>query len=211
VKPGIGFLVTAQGKAMSYNVEKIHGCTMISGPVPVTDMVKLMAPPSDEHWILDPNLALKLGATLIFGPKDNLKRMAASAEVKARIHEHQSKLLDGVHVSDQAFAWLVGGERGKSSDSMFGFLTGVAAMRHGAHPVDAADFRRCRLLLEQVPEFNDRRQALTELSDVWGGLVAKWDDLCAMMDAEAPAWREKLGCASSTNQAIKQISTSRGQ
>lgn len=195
---------------MSYSVEKIHGCTMIFGPVPIMDMVKLMAPPSDEEWIIDPNLALKLGASLVFGRADNLKLMAASADIKSRIRDYQAKLLDGVQVSDEAFAWLVGGERGKSSDSMFGFLAGVKSMQHGAYPLDSADFRRCRLLLEQVPEFNDRRQALAGLSGVWEGLVSKWDDLCAMMDAEAPAWRERLGSPSQTTQALQQISTSRG-
>jgi hypothetical protein len=184
---------------------------MIFGPVPITDMVKLMAPPFGEEWIMDMNLALKLGATLVFGQKADLKLMAASDDVKSRILDHQKKALNGVRVSDTAFAWMVGGERGKSSDSMFGFLAGVKSMQHAAHPRDAADFRRCRLLLEQVPEFNDRRQALAKLSDVWGDFVSKWDELCAVMDAEAPAWREKAGFASKTDQALQKISRSRGQ
>jgi hypothetical protein len=196
---------------MSYSVEKIHGCTMIFGSMPISDMVKLMTPPSNVGWSIEPNLALKLGASLVCGSKDNLKLMAASADVKSRIRVHQAALLEGVRVSEAAFTWLVAGERGKSSDSMFGFLTGVESMQHASYPLDAADFRRCRLLLEQVPEFNERRPALAGLSAAWDGLVSKWDDLCALMDAEAPAWRERLVSAPQTYQALQRISTSRGQ
>lgn len=202
---------TAQEKSMSYNVENIYGCTIITGSVPLAAMISLMQTPSGEDRIMEPNLGLKLGATMVMGTSENLQRLASSSEIQSRIRAHQAKQLNGVNVSDAALAWLIDGQRGKSSDSMFGLFTGVKAMQHGDHPYDPADFRRCRLLIEQVPEFKDKLPLLAGLSDVWGGLVSQWDVLCALMDKESPEWRKAFGAAPELRKAMSLISSSGGQ
>jgi len=95
-------------------------------------------------------------------------------------------------LSEQAIAWLASGERGTSSNTIFTHLSGVNAMDKwgGRHPGDPADFRRCRLLLNQVPEFQARIGELRKISPVWDRLVSNWADLCDTMDQEFPAWRE---------------------
>jgi hypothetical protein len=102
-------------------------------------------------------------------------------------------------IPDAAVTWLSVGERGTSSEAIFERMTGLpmANVRlRGAAPRDPADLRRCRLLLEAVPEWRARLGEMTS-ADGWGWdvLVPAWDDLCATMDADAPDWREGSGNA----------------
>src|SRR4051812_25887588 len=55
-----------------------------------------------------------------------------------------------------AIEWLLSGERGVSSESIFAHLTGIPIAGRVATnylPSDAGDLRRCRKLLEVVPSF----------------------------------------------------------
>ena len=90
---------------------------------------------------------------------------------------------------------------------MFTRLTGVDAMRNSlkSHPYDVADFRRCRLLLEQVPDLQHLLPLMVDLSPEWKALVQSWGVICASMDAEIPDWRERRGgAAPKTYDLIKQ-------
>ena len=95
-------------------------------------------------------------------------------------------------MSAQAIAWLASGERGTSSNTIFTHLSGIDAVGRwgGSHPLDPDDFRRCRLLLGIVPEFQARIGELRKISPVWDRLVSNWADLCDLMDQEFPTWRE---------------------
>jgi len=95
-------------------------------------------------------------------------------------------------LSEQAISWLANGERGTSSNTICSHLSGMDCVGKwgGSHPLDPDDFRRCRLLLNQVPEFHARIGELRKISPVWDRLVSNWADLCDMMDSEFPAWRE---------------------
>jgi hypothetical protein len=109
-------------------------------------------------------------------------------------------------LSPEAVDWLANGKRGISSNTIFTHLTGIDAMGGWggrSHPHDPADLWRCRLLLEQVPEFGERLCEMKTASPVWARLVAKWGELCALMDREAPNWRNGEGFAPDTYHAMR--------
>jgi hypothetical protein len=90
-------------------------------------------------------------------------------------------------IPESALEWLRHGERGISSENIFSHLTGVPIGDHSTWrwgPSDPADLRRCRLLLEAVPEFKARFAEMATLSPHWAELVDRWDVLCFAMDGE---------------------------
>ena len=67
---------------MIYSVHEQRGCRIVTGPIPITDMVALMAawsPPVPEHedkaqeWIVCSDLAYELAATLVCGPREAIE------------------------------------------------------------------------------------------------------------------------------------------
>lgn len=84
-------------------------------------------------------------------------------------------------------AWLANGERGLSSNAMYARFTGKAARgAHGDHPYDPADFRRCELLLREVPMFRDYLPMMADVSPEWAALVDHWGELVALAESEVP-------------------------
>lgn len=91
--------------------------------------------------------------------------------------------------------WLAGGERGTSANTIVQHITGLPALA-GAdpdHPHDPADLKRCRQLLDQVPELVPYFERMRTCTPAWEWLVDHWDELCALMDEEAPNWRTGQG------------------
>ena len=93
-----------------------------------------------------------------------------------------------------AVRWLANGERGMSSEAIAERMTGVPVGRppwpdYPRHPRDPDDLRRCRLLLEVVPEWEARLGEMADVSPEWAGLVERWAEVCALMDEEVPDWR----------------------
>lgn len=85
--------------------------------------------------------------------------------------------------------WLRHGERGISSEAIFSHLTKlpIGGGKWGPQvPLNPDDLRRCRLLLSAVPAFRARLSEMAELGPMWAALVEHWDELCALMDVEAP-------------------------
>lgn len=154
------------------------------------------------------DVARMAGATMAAGSPDALAdlrlRLSAGA-VQAQRQENPS-------LSMQATLWLASGERGLSSETIFQHLTGIKVMkghwesRYPITPSDPADLRRCRLLLEQVPELEPQfRERMASASKEWTALVREWDAICETMDKEAPEWRTKGQSAPKTYQAMKAI------
>lgn len=145
-----------------------------------------------QEAVMDPDLARMAGAMMVAGPEDALAALRKRLEAGA-LHAEAQK---NPGLSFNAVRWLAHGERGISSDTMFTVITGVDALKdwHKSHPYDPADFSRCRLLLEQVPElkplFVDK---MREVSKEWLELVRQWDNICQTMDEEAPKWRDGEG------------------
>lgn len=87
----------------------------------------------------------------------------------------------------QAIEWLRTGERGVSSEGIFGHLTGIPIYQgRPSPPTDPSDFRRCRLLVQAVPSFRSKLPRMAELGPQWKAIVDHWDELCAIMDEEIP-------------------------
>tara|TARA_B100000700_G_scaffold264816_1_gene302787 strand:+ start:6776 stop:7255 length:480 start_codon:yes stop_codon:yes gene_type:complete len=53
-----------------------------------------------------------------------------------------------------------------------------------AEPYDPADFQRCRKMLDAAPELKERLHLISNVSDVWQGLVEDWDKICDSIDNE---------------------------
>lgn len=171
---------------VAYTIEHKGKCILVTGDVPITaigTIIKL----APRNSVMDPDLARQYGATIAFGPeKELLALRVAAAPAAERRHkaEHPS-------LSDAACRWLAGGERGVSSNAIFTHITGVNASGSWGRdtPYDPADFRRCRLLLEQVPELAPELHQMRSVSPAWLCLVDEWPTICATMDAETPDWR----------------------
>lgn len=198
------------GAEKEYTVEELMGCRIITGPVPITDLIPLMAGPEDEVWLTDLNLGPKLGATMVLGTRANLDRLALSEGIIERVTQRavgikQQIESEGGVVPQSALEWLVDGERGRSSDAVFAFLTHAKTMASTAHPRDAHDFRRCRLLLDRVPEFRGAFPLVKYLSPTWARITINWAKLCGAMEAESPTWPNGIEHSSRFNSVLRTI------
>lgn len=95
---------------------------------------------------------------------------------------------------DLVLEWLLTGEVGMSSTEIAAFMIGVTPRRHNIgypnHPRDPADFRRCQLLLDKIPEFRSRLPEMAWLSEEWAALVRYWDEIERTFSGECPAYRD---------------------
>lgn len=149
-----------------------------------------------EGAVIDTDAARMAGANFAFGPQDLLNDL----KEKLKLASEQDARDAHPYLSPAAAKWLGSGERGMSSEAMFSHLLGVEiegreGQRLTAHPLDPADLRRCRLLLEAVPHLNKDLSRMAELSPQWAALIARWDEICDHIDRESPKWRERCGSA----------------
>jgi hypothetical protein len=88
--------------------------------------------------------------------------------------------------SEAAMKWWRNGEQGTNSKAIFERMTGfpVTGTWGMGYPSDPDDLRRCRLLLDAVPEFSARLVEMAEVGSEWAELVAIWPSLCSKMDDE---------------------------
>lgn len=186
-------------------VEEQDGCSLIYGPIPISELQSfaLSAPPGS---IISPHLARLAGASFAFGPSERIFNLIA------KLRAHREKHTTSEHLSAEANRWLAVGEQGASSVTMFWVFTGIRAPGSElgdapcAHPLDPDDLRRCRLLLEQVPEFVGKLPQMRAVSAVWSRLIDAWDELCALMDTECPQWRgDSSGAAELTYERMREI------
>jgi hypothetical protein len=101
------------------------------------------------------------------------------------------KLGDAPAISLNAFAsWISHGERGLSSEAIVHRLTGVnLGGRYWSgmdHPADPSDFRRCEMLLRQVPLARLMFPFMRDVSPTWERFVDAWDGLVATAEEECP-------------------------
>jgi hypothetical protein len=88
--------------------------------------------------------------------------------------------------------WLMFGERGLSSEAIVMKLVYGRVNPGFNDPSDPDDFRRCELLLRQVPELRADFHRMAEVSPRWAGLVERWSDLVALVEEEFPeVWKPK--------------------
>lgn len=165
------------------------------------DFLKKASALAGKDAVIDQDAARMAGAVIAVGSSkalDDLKKKLATSAKAAEKDKHP-------YLSEAAARWLASGKRGISSDTMFTTMTGIDAMGnwHQDHPYDPADFRRCRLLLEQVPELAPMLPKMAEVSPQWAELVRMWSKICAAMDEESPKWRAGGGRCPITYKLIK--------
>jgi hypothetical protein len=203
-------VTTTAASDASYRILMREGCRVVYGHMPLPEFLALVRQASD-HEVLHADTARMLEATAVIGLPGALARLrrretpAAVERVRARLGRAALRL------DPDALRWLAAGEHGPACLALFLLLTGVRPHRYRGtprdFPRDAGAFRRCRLLVEQVPSL---RQALAVLAErvseagvaEWAALAEAWDDICAHMDYEAPDWRHGAIRASGTTAVL---------
>ena len=87
--------------------------------------------------------------------------------------------------------WVANGELGQSSKAM---ALAAAGSNGGSKfaPADPADFNRCLLLLQAVPEINAHMHKVARLSDRWATLVDRWEEVArCFLNEVGWDWSEK--------------------
>lgn len=179
-----------EDQAITYTVAHRGNCVFITGSVPA-QALPVLAKLVPEDSVIDPDAARVFGCNFAFGPEAELK---ALRDAQTPALEQQIKA-SNPGLSEAATKWLAGGERGVSSNTIFEVLTGIKATndRGRCHPWDPADFRRCELLLEQVPELRGQFHRMSGVSPQWEALVEAWYRIVAALNNEDPEWREGRG------------------
>lgn len=145
---------------MGYTVKTIHGCKVIFGQVPMDDFGALLKT-MPEGAVMDIQAANHLGATFVAGMPGDTKKLLDLPPCEKLKKQAADARQNGL--SEQASDWLLRGERGSSSEAMFAVLTGLSKGNERAYPSDPDDLRRCRLLLEHVPELAPRIGAMAKV------------------------------------------------
>lgn len=159
---------------------EITGVVLLAyGPQPM-DFLSKAAKVCGKGAVVNQDVARMAGAKLAVGEPealDALRQRLSPGAFQAERNAHPT-------LSNEATKWLASGERGISSNTLFSVLTGVDAKSDWGmgHPHDPADFRRCRLLLEQVPELRPMLPKMCDVSPVWAALVARWAEISACID-----------------------------
>lgn len=89
----------------------------------------------------------------------------------------------GENVKEKISEWLMSGKVGTSSKTIASIMSGID-IDYMSHPLDPADFNRCLLLVEYVPEIKDRLPEMSKVSEQWATLVRHWDELEALFISE---------------------------
>lgn len=174
-----------------------------------TDFFAKAAKLCGSDAIVDPDLARMAGANFAVGNKNVFSKLQSLLEAGAL----EAVKVKNPGLSIAAQKWLASGERGISSNAMFTHITGVDASGTWGFdpPCDPDDFRRCRLLLEQVPELVENLGFMRSVSPTWACLVDDWEIICTTMDEETPNWRNPNGSGQFANATYKLIKQAAGR
>ena len=81
-------------------------------------------------------------------------------------------------MKDKILKWFCEGEVGLSSKAMA--RASINMLSDRSYPLDPADFNRCLMLLDCVPEIRDHMDKIRGISERWALLVDRWDDVESM-------------------------------
>lgn len=164
-----------------FTVKNIHGCRVVYGAIPVSEIGMLFHGFSKNAQIAI-DIADRIGAALVIGEPedlDGLRRMDLPMSAKRQADCRASNDAGLQKVAE----WLGSGERGVSSNAMCKHIFGLPQDAGNAHPLDPDDLRRCVLFLDAT-DAHDKVPAMHEVSPGWARLVNRWDDLLAAFAEE---------------------------
>jgi hypothetical protein len=165
-----------------FTIKNICGCRIVYGSVPISD-VAMLTYGFSKNALMATDIADRIGATFVIGEPDDLDdlcRMNLPISDK-RLTEHRAATQMRL---DKVAAWLADGERGLSSEAMCKHIFGIPESAGKDHPHDPDDLRRCLLFLDAT-DAHDKVSLMQDVSEEWGRLVARWDDLVAVFKEEA--------------------------
>ncbi len=106
----------------------------------------------------------------------------------------------------RAVNWSQRGEVGLSAKTIFNHFMGYSTASPSI-PHDPSDLRRCLLLLEHVPEWKPRMNAMRSVSAQWALLMDRWDEL---LETYAEECADGSGQAPRTYALLQQVASYRG-
>jgi len=80
-----------------------------------------------------------------------------------------------MNINQKVLMWLSNGKVGASSKAMAFAAIGMPNTK--MIPYDPADFNRCLLLIDEIPEIKERFDKISKLSPTWERLIARWDEI----------------------------------
>jgi hypothetical protein len=166
---------------------------LLSGSLDV-DFLEIVEKVCGDDAVVDTDLARMAGMSFACGKKETLEKLKLKLSPGALLIETEK--LENKNLSLAAIQWLAIGERGRSSNAIFFNTIGAGIGSETAHPIDASDFRRCRLLVDSVPEIKERLWMMRDVSFWWKAIINHWDDICKKMDNDL---------SKNTNNFIKNI------
>lgn len=168
-----------------YRVDNIEGCKIVFGPIPVSDLLPLMAE-FPKGAVTDLRVASRIGADLVMGMPEDIQRLSVRNDLPIsprRVAELETARSAGI--PQAVVEWLAGGERGKSSEAICRKMYPGILDGHGIdHPHDPDDFRRCRLFLKQIGASDV--ECMRGVSPQWTALVDRWAEIEVSFLEEEP-------------------------
>lgn len=101
--------------------------------------------------------------------------------------------------------WLAKEQTGLSSEFMAFTAAGVETRRYAHHPHDPADFNRCLVLLDYVPEIKNHFDIIASKSPEWKASIDNWELIEATFIDEVGFNWCKGSCAPKTYTLMKRI------
>ncbi len=176
-----GANIETGGTPPGFTIKNICGCRIVFGPFPLSEMGMLTHGFSKKALVAT-DIADRIGALFVIGEPDDLEELR---QMNLPISgKRQAESLAATKLGlNEAASWLRDGERGASSNSMCKRIFGVPADASANHPHDPDDLRRCLLFLDATGA-HDKVPLMSDVSDQWGRLVARWGELVAVFNEE---------------------------
>lgn len=173
---GFNMEVSSDEHEATYERRQKGRCIYIIGSIPVDELVALAK--GKEGYFMSPYLAQKFGASVFFGPKEEIDELTLALKKQDK-EDLEKAIADGM---DPAKAWLKHGEVGASSKFMCEFLSGLNPSNSAVYaPADYDDFQRCEKMLRIVPGLREKMHTLSQFPQ-YEKLIPKWEKLAERMD-----------------------------
>jgi len=103
--------------------------------------------------------------------------------------------------------WFATKNTGVSSKAMAFAAVGIENKGNFANctPSDPADFNRCLVLIDSVPEIKEKFSDIAKLSQEWAVVISRWDELEKIFIDEVGFDWSKEGSATKTYELMKEI------